>query len=102
MATYLVRFFGDLAFSANIEADSPKQAAKEALSRALACEAKRVPRNDIDFVNGVRGDVLRINIYRSKRHKGISAAPAYPTWNLLVKNGQSMRFSLDFILEKVQ
>ena len=98
MATYLVRFFGDLAFSAKIEAVSPKQAAKEAISQALAREAQRVPRKDIDLVNGVRGDVLRTNIYRG--HRGISAAPAYPTWTLLVKHGGGVRFSLDYILEK--
>ena len=62
MATYLVRFFGGLAFSANIEADSPRQAAKEAMSQALAREARQVPRKVIDLVNGVRGDVLRTNI----------------------------------------
>ena len=101
MATYLVRFFGDLQFSANIETDSPKQAAKEAMSQALACEARRVPRRVIDLGNGVRGEILRTNLYVHKRHKGHSAAPAYPRWSLLVKQGAGARFSLVYIMEKV-
>lgn len=109
MASYLVRFFGipyreggiGPGFSTSIETNSPKDAAKQAYFQMVANEAQRIPRHIIDDITGVRGTILRTNIEHG-RNRGISAAPAYPEWNLHVKQDGGSKYGLDYILEKVK
>ena len=110
MANYLVTFFGipyreggiGPGFSANIETNSPKDAAKQAYFQMCAEVARRIPRPSINDIIGVLGTIYRTNIYRSTIHKGISAIPAYPEWRVHVKQDSGIKFGLDILLEKVR
>ena len=102
MANYDVTFETDWDTSTNgrrgsrrfdVEARSPREAAMLGYDKLMVLSGQGYVR--VDDVQGVRGEVER-NTF------GVRRGGYNPRWSLLVKQGTGARFSLEFILEKVE